>query len=263
MKKIKLNTVKSKMVAGVAAVTLFSGVGFVAANTDAGGALQGWYNKALGKATVELETEVVKHGAEKLVEFKDHAKEEKNNGINSINTTKADELSTKKETINAAKQSHIDSVTARETAIKDYMDDQFNKLSAANINTFNALGSLAYFAADLDLTYQVNKVGKSAFSSLQDELNAEKEAAVTALDTRIVEAKGNLLAQLETEKNGTTEEIKAAIDAKIAQLKLDITAKKDGLVTTWTTKLTDEANKIEAAAKAELDAQIMISINKN
>lgn len=262
MKKIKLNTVKSKMVAGVAAVTLFSGVGFVAANTDAGGALQGWYNKALGKATVELEAEVVTHGAEKLVDFKDHVKEEKSAGINSINTTKADELSAKKESINSAKQSHIDSVNAREAAIRDYMDNQFDKLSAVNIGAFNGLSSLAYFAADLDLKYQVNKVGNTAFKTLQEELNAEKANAVSELDKRIVDAKTNLLKQLQTEKDLTADEIKKAIDEKIAQLKLDITAKKDALVKTHQDKLVAKANEIEAAAKAELDAQIMISINK-
>lgn len=263
MKKIKLNTVKSKMVAGVAAVTLFSGVGFVAANTDAGGALQGWYNKAFGTASTEMAVDTAKHGAKGIADFTLYSASETKDAVTSIVNTKNDEKKDKTEKIHAAKQNHINSVNEKEAEIAGYMDDQFDQLSKFSIEAFNITGNKTYNFAEFSLTLAANATGASALKTLEKELNTEKAKAVGELDTRILEAKAALLEQLKGEKEGTTKEIKDAIDAKIAQLKLDITAKKDALVKTHQDKLVAKANDIEAAAKAELDAQIMISINKN
>lgn len=262
MKKIKLNTVKSKMVAGVAAVTLFSGVGFVAANTDAGGALQGWYNKAFGTASTEMAVDTAKHGASGIGEFTLHSAAETKDAVNAINSTKNEEKKAKTDSINAAKQSHINSVNAKEAEIKGYMEAQFDQLSKKSIDTFNFTSNLAYSGAEFGLTLTANATGASALKVLEKELNAEKAKAVSELDKRIVKAKEDLFQQLQSEKTATIEEIKTAIDAKIAQLKIDITAKKDALVKAHQDKLVAKANEIEAAAKAELDAQIMISIKK-
>lgn len=262
MKKIKLNTVKSKMVAGVAAVTLFSGVGFVAANTDAGGALQGWYNKAFGTASTEMLAETAKYGVVEQGKFAAHSIAETADAVNSITATKNEEKKAKTESIHAAKQSYIDSVSTREAEIAAYMDDQFDLLSEKSIDTFNFTSNKAYNLAEFGLTVAANSTGGLALKALEKDLNAEKAKAVSELDKRIVDAKTTLLAQLKGEKDATTVEIKLAIDEKIEQLKADITAKKKELVEAHQLKLVTKANEIEAAAKAELDAQIMLSINK-
>lgn len=259
--KIKLNTVKSKVVAGVAAVTLLSGAGFVAANTDAGTQLQGWYNKAYSTVAIELGLETGKHGATKLGEFAEHSVAEGKDAVNSINSTKEQEKEAKTKSINDAKQSHIDAVKAKEATIAAYMDDQFDQIAKLKIDTFNFTSNGAYNLAALGLGATTKATGDAAFKALEKELNAEKEKAVSELDQTIVTTKETLLAQLQSEKNGTTEEIKEAIDSKIATLKQEITAKKNTLVAAQQSKLVAKANEIEGAAKAELD-QLVADINK-
>lgn len=259
--RVRLNTVKSKVLAGVAAVTLLSGAGFVAANTDAGTQLQNWYNKAFGTAVVEVSGDAVKHGATEQFEFVQHAGAETVDAATKIKATKEEEKNAKTVSIHAAKQSHIDSVNAKESEIAGYMEEQFNQLSKKNIDAFNFTSDKAYTGAELGLKLTANLTGDAAFRALQKELNAEKQKAVSELEKRIADAKGELLKQLENEKNATKEEIRAAIDAKIKQMTADITAKKNELVASHQEKLINKANEIELAAKAELDA-LVASINK-
>lgn len=257
--KIRLNTVKSKVLAGVAAVTLVSGAGFVAANMDAGTQLQNWYNKAFGTAAVEVTGDAAKHGAEKQFEFVQHSATETADAVKEIKAAKEEEKNAKTESIHSAKQSHIDSVNGKYAEISGYMAGQFDGLYEKNIKAFNFTSDIAYNGAALVLA-TANLTGDSAFRALQKELDAEKRKAVSELEKTIASAKTELLSQLEGEKNATKEEIRAAIDKKIAEMTAAITAKKEELVAKHQERLTNKALEIEAAAKAEMDA-IVAGIN--
>lgn len=258
--KIRLNTVKSKVLAGVAAVTLVSGAGFVAANMDAGTQLQNWYNKAFGTAAVEVNGDATKHGAEKKFEFVQHSATETADAVKEIKAAKEEEKNAKTESIHYAKQSHIDSVNGKYAEISGYMAGQFDGLYEKNIKAFNFTSDIAYNGAALGLTVTANLTGDLAFRALQKELDAEKRKAVSELEKTIASAKTELLSQLEGEKNATKEEMRAAIDKKIAEMTAAITAKKEELVAKHQERLTNKALEIEAAAKAEMDA-IVAGIN--
>ena len=258
--KIKLNTVKSKMVAGVAAVTLFSGVGFVAANTDAGGALKDWYDGAFGATSGEVAKDVADYGKSKIGALNTEYNGLKTDAASSINITKDTSEGVAKSNINTAKQSHIDAINTQEAKIAAYMDDQFNTLSFVGKGLINTTGNAAFEFAKKDLKSFSDKKGEDALASLETELNIEKGKAVTALELEITTTKGALLEQLKDEKDSTVADLKAAIDAKIIELREKITAEKDRLVAAQQALIVAKAAELELAAKSDLDA-VVTSIN--
>lgn len=257
---MKMNTVKSKLVAGVAAVTLLSGAGFVAANTDAGAGLQNWYNKSFGAATADVTQKAEDYGKSKINGLYNEYNGLKADATASVNSTKEQEKAGAKDGIDSAKQSHIDAINTKEAEIAAYMDNQFDGISIAGGNVINQAGAYAVNYANTDLKNLTGKNGADALAALEAELNAEKTKAVTELEQEIVATKEALLTQLNAEKSATTEELKTAIDAKIVELRGTITAKKDALVAAQQSLIVAKANDLELAAKSELDA-VVSSIN--
>ncbi|WP_033541191.1 hypothetical protein [Planococcus sp. CAU13] len=260
--KIRLNTVKGKVLAGVAAVTLVSGAGFAAANMDAGGALKSWYDKQFTFSKAEVDASTLWHSGLKLYDFASHSTGETKNAVNSINSIKNNEKETKAENINAAKQTHIDAVNNRKNEIMANMEEQFNFIEMTNIDAFNQTSDKAYRGAEIALSGLAVGTGEKAFVSLQQELNTVKDNAVNDLKSTISSAKDELKAELKKQKDGTKEEIKKAIDSKIFELKNAITAKKVELVEAQQKLLVEEAIRIETAAKVELDAAVVAGFKK-
>lgn len=258
--KMKMNTVKSKLVVGVATVTLLTGAGFVAANTDAGAGLQNWYDKSFGANSVDVVQKAASYGQTKTNEFSTEFNGMKADATDSINSTKDQEEDGAKGEIDSAKQSHIDAINNKEAAIADYMDNQFDAISLAGKNVINQTGNRIVKDAKADLEQLTVGDGAAAIAALETELNAEKTNAVTALEQEIATTKQALLKQLSDENTATTAELKAAIDAKIVEIRGTITAKKDELVAIQQTLIASKADELELAAKAELDA-VVSSIN--
>src|SRR5690606_4937185 len=108
------------------------------ANTDAGAALQNWYNKSFDSAKTELQAERKSHGDLKLNEYNQHVLTKGENAVNAIVAKNQAEKAEKKENINAAKNSHIIAVNNKEDQISDAMAAQFDQLYNYNKNIFNS-----------------------------------------------------------------------------------------------------------------------------
>ena len=253
---MKLNTLKSKLVAGTAAVALLSGAGLVAANTDAGTALQNWYNGAFGVAVGDIQEEVTDYGQSEIPGLYNEYTQLRSGATSEINNKKATEETTAKADINAAKDSHILAVNDKEAIIAEYMASNFDTISAAGNVVLNNLGNQAFNYASSDLTTLTGQKGSVALTDLTTQLEAEKNLAVTELGNEIADAKEALLIQIGNEKNSTVEELKAAIDAKIIELRGTITAKKDALVLVQTNLITAKAQELEDAAIADLNSLV-------
>lgn len=260
MKKIKLNTVKSKMVAGVAAVTLFSGVGFVAANTDAGGALQGWYNKAFTSTSATVVASATNYGLAQGSKLPSYFSGLKNNANNSINDSRDANKQTAKTNINSAADTHISKINTTEDELLRNMQSQFDAVYQAGIITLNAAGEEGRKAAFTDLKNSTEATGKKALDNLDTELSTETNKAKDRLKAEIEAAKKALNDELNKKGNKTIEDLKTAIDQKIADLKLLVEEERNRLVTVQEGLIADKALEMELAAKTELD-KLVTGIN--
>ncbi|MBM6619137.1 hypothetical protein [Bacillus suaedaesalsae] len=251
---------KGKVVTGVVAVGLLSGVSMAFANTDAGTGLKAWYDVQFGKSAASVQKQTTDYAASKVPALAREYNGLKSDATNSINSTRDSEITNTASDIESAKQGHVDALNAKEAEIAGYMASQFDGISVYANSVINSVGTQAYNYAQADLGRHTGSKGQAALTKVNDDLTATTNAAVTELEAEIASAKAALQAQLATETATTVEEIKAATDAKIAELRELITAKKNELVATQQGLITAKAQELEDAAKADLDA-LVLSIN--
>lgn len=251
---------KGKVVTGVVAVGLLSGVSMAFANTDAGTGLKAWYDVQFGKSAASVQKQTTDYAASKVPALAREYNGLKSDATNSINSTRDEETASSTTEINDAKQGHIDALNAKEAEIAGYMAAQFDGISTYANSVINNVGNQAYNYAQADLGRHTGSKGQAALTKVNEDLTATTNAAVAELETEIADAKVALQAQLASETASTVEEIKAATDAKIAELRTMITDKKNELVAAQQALITAKAQELEDAAKADLDA-IVSSIN--
>ena len=256
-----LKTVKGKVITGVVAVGLLSGMGAAFANSDAGALLKDWYNSKFKESAASIEKNVTNYANGKVPALKKEYNQLKEDAAKSINATRDSEIDGSKEEIAKAKNEHINSLNATEADIKAEIDKHFDVIFAAANAVINFLGERAYQYAEKDLGRFTDDKGKAALEQVNQDLTAAKDEAVKELQAEIEKSKAELQALLDSHSDTTTEEIKQAIDAKIVELRGKITAKKNELVAVQQQLIAAKAQELEDAAKAELDA-VVSSINK-
>lgn len=247
---------KGKVVTGVVAVGLLSGVSMAFANTDAGTKLQQWYNGQFGQSASTIQSGATSY-AEGLVqpairEYNGY----KTEATNSINATRDTEISGATSEINSAKDGHITALNNKKAVIQSGMEGQFDAISTFANGLIDQAGTEIFNYAQGDLNRHVSGKGSQALSQVETDLNAAKESAKSELETAISTAKSELQAQLATETSATLEEIKDAIDGKVVELRGLVVAKRDELVNTQKGLIEAKAQELENAAKAELDAVV-------
>ncbi|EKN64745.1 hypothetical protein BABA_22693 [Neobacillus bataviensis LMG 21833] len=257
-----MKSMKTKIVTGVVAVGLLSGVGAAFAKTDAGEILQGWYDGQFGKSTSSLESETAKYGTDQQTAWSGEYNNLKTDATNSINGTKTSETNKAKGEINGAKKGHLDVLKAKKAEISGYMDDQFDAISVAAQNGIKSAGDKTLTDAYDDLQKHTESKGWDAYVDMNSQLASAEFDAIRDLEDAIYFAKKDLQDQLNAETSATTTEIKEAIDAKIAELRTLITAKKNELLTAQQEFISKEAQDRVTKAKADLDATVFDTINQ-
>jgi len=250
-----LKTVKGKVIAGTVAVTLLAGTGAAFGSgfaLDAGQKLGIWYTKEFLKSSGEMTKEVKRYTDGKVPGLATEYENLKIDATTEINNKKSEESTAKTTSIGAEAQAHIDKINAKELAISDYMDNQFDGLLGAANLLINGAGDEATKYANKNLGEHTGGKGTAALTDLTTELTTATTTAADALTAEISAAKTALQNQLDSEKAITTEQIKAAIDAKIVALTTSITDKKDELVVAQQALITAKAVELENTAKAQL-----------
>jgi hypothetical protein len=256
-----MKSIKGKVVTGVVAVGLLSGVGAAFASTDAGAQLQGWYNKQFVKSSAAITAGAVKHVGDQA----DGLKTEYNNLRSSVTTDINDErdgqVTAKTTSINGTKDVYVNQVKDKEAAISAGMQSQFDAIFTYAQGVIKSTGNQALAYANKDLTDLSGKNGSDALEAVNTQLSQVQAAAKSDLEATIANAKTDLTNQLAADTTATTDDINAAIDAKIKELRGLIDQKAADLVAAQQKLIQDKAAELQAAAEADLDGVVQ-NINK-
>lgn len=247
-----LKTVKSKVMAGTAALVLVTGASVAFGASDAGANLKTWYNSQFNQAGQTIANSVATDLNGKVDGLATEYVGLKTSATTSINDTKDAETTAKSTAITAEAQEYIDSINAQKLVISNNLAGQFAALESYAEGLINQAGTAALTAAKSDLKTHTESKGTTALANLNTDLNTATETAKTNLTAAISTAKAELQAQLATETTTTTADIIAKIDAKIIELRAQITAEKDRLVGIQKGLVTAKAAELESSAKSQL-----------
>ncbi|WP_042462230.1 hypothetical protein [Neobacillus dielmonensis] len=257
-----MKSIKAKVLTGVIAVGLVSGVGAAFADTDAGAVLKTWYDGKFSQSSASVQEGATNYGNASLEAFTNETNGLKTEATNSINATKTNETKTAKNEIAAEKNKHLKALNDKKTEILGYMDDQFDAISLSAQNTFNSTADQAYTNAYDNLKSHTESKGWDAYVDMNSQLASAEFDAIRSLEDAIYYAKADLQKQLDSESAATTQEIKDAIDSKIQELRTLISQKKDELVAAQQKYISDEARQRVENAKANLEATVIDNINQ-
>lgn len=105
--KLGIKTVKGKVLAGTVAGSLVLGGGFTFANTDAGQALQNWYDSQFDSAVQNSKEDAAAYGASLLPGLAQEYNGIKSDAKKNIDETAENETNAAKSAIESAKADHI------------------------------------------------------------------------------------------------------------------------------------------------------------
>lgn len=251
-----MKTVKGKIVTGVVAVGLLSGVGAAFADTNAGQALQNWYDSQFKTSSTSIATSATNHVKGKVGSLTTEYKNLKSSVTSQINGESDSQVTAKTSTINGKKAEYVKQVTDKKTIISDGMEAQFRGIKAYADGLIEKGGKDALNYANRDLTKQAGKDGAAAITNMDTRITAAKDQAKSELDTAITNAKHDLTVQLAGETNKTTQDINNAIDAKIVELRGLINQRVQELVQEQQALIQAQATVDEQAAMDELDGVV-------
>lgn len=248
-----MKTIKGKVVTGVVTIGLLSGVGAAFADTDAGQALQNWYNGQFGKSAASIQNDSVKHIQGKVGALNTEYNNLKSNVKSQIDGESAGQVTAKTTSINNAKDGYIQQVSATKADISSKMTAQFDGITAYANTIITQAGVQAQNYANKELTKQAGENGAAAITDMDGKILAAQDQAKKDLQAAIDNAKKDLSLQLAGETTDTTQGIKDAIDAKIVELRGLINQKAQDLVDAQKTLIQQQANLDEQNAKTELE----------
>jgi len=246
-------TLKTKLIAGTAAVALFSSAGFAFANTDAGDAFKAWYSVKLAQTLGATTGEVVLHEGQKTREAIAYYNAEKAGIKSEIETKRDGETAAKSGTMNAKSQEYVADLNAEKELILSQMESKFTALENGKKLFINTAATAAFNAAKGDASRYADTVGDQSFAKLNTDLESVRAQATGSLSAAISTAKQDVLTALETNQIESVEELKNYIDNKYTTLTGELSTLIDGYIATQNGLLQAEAERIAAAGLTDLD----------
>ncbi|WP_174614870.1 hypothetical protein [Virgibacillus ihumii] len=251
--KLGLKTVKGKIIAGTAAGSLVLGGGFAFANTDAGQALQDWYNGQFDSAVQDGKEDAAAYGASLLPGLAQEYNGLKSDAKTDINETADSETTDAENAINSAKEDHIEAVTAKKVELLSEAEKAFYDVYMDAWLQIQDLGDQGYAYAENDLTKYTGDAGSKAVSQVKTDLDAAKENAVSELEEAIENAKGELQADLDDREANLTYNLKNQIDFEINDLRKQVESLLEDLVAEQQSIIASKAQELENGAIDALD----------
>lgn len=247
-----LKTMKSKVVAGTAAVLLVGGGGVAFGASDAGAKLAAWYKGQFADASEEIAKETGAYGKEKAedawAEY-NTIKAGAGQDILDAGTASSDGAA---DEIEKAAGEHVDALKSEYEKIAGYMDNQFILLEEASRLTIKGAGAIAQKQAIADLKKHSDAKGQEALNALNAHLEQTTNTAVGEVEETIAFVKGDLIEKLNKNKDASVTEIKGMIDAEIERLRGVVNSKKDELVAAQKVAIQAQADQLEGAAKKQM-----------
>ncbi|MGE7769320.1 hypothetical protein ACQKMK_02145 [Viridibacillus arvi] len=207
-----LNTVKSKVIAGTAAVVLFSGAGVAFGASDAGTKLKTWYNTQFGQASAKVETDYQGYQTDKFKGFSEEVDLLKADSTKKISEVSASTTANTTQNINNQNKEHIDAINSQKTAILAGMDAQFKTLENNGIKKIDDAANAALKNAEDALKKHTETAGSEASTKMKTDLDKATEAAKNDLKKAIDDAKKDLQKNLDNKSSITTAALKKSVD---------------------------------------------------
>lgn len=251
-----MKSIKGKVVTGVVAVGLLSGVGAAFANTDAGTQLKTWYDGQFNTANAAVVAGETAHVGSIASGIQTAYNGVKAGVTSNINGERDAQVTAKTDSINGTKNVYVKQVTDKEAALSAAMQSQFDGIFALANSQINAAGVAGFAYAKSDLTKQAGKDGYAAVTAVDTQLSAVQAKAKTDLETAITSAKTDLTNQLAADTTATTNSINAAIDAKVLEIQGLISQKAQELVDAQKALIDAQALANQQAAENELDSVV-------
>lgn len=250
---MKLKSMKGKLVAGAVVVVLVSGTGVALAGTDAGQALQNWYDQAFGETVDGANQEAREYGESQIPGLVDEYDGVKEDASADIDAARADETSNSIDEITAAKDDHIGSVEGTKEEIMKGMDQEFYDVFMAGWMEIQRLGDEAIAYADSDLTQYTGDEGEAAVEQVTTDLTAAKGEAVSELEDAIENAKSELSTELDHRGENLTDNLTTRIDFQIIDVRNAVDEIVTELVQEQQNVIASTAQELEDDAKQALD----------
>jgi hypothetical protein len=248
-------TFKGKVNGIIVVLVLFTG-GFVLADSDAGIALQNWYNGLFDKAAEAFNFDYKKYLGDEIAKLSGDETQMKLDITNQATADGENALINTTSNVDSQKNEHLQVLNTKSQEISDYMGKQFDDLLNAATEVINSTTADSKQSITSGATEESRVSTEGAVTNIQGNLNETADTTITELENEISDVKFALEAQLNTEKEITTAEAKAIVDQKIQEIKNLIEAKKAELIAAQKIIITEEAKKIEDAIKSEMDLVI-------
>lgn len=251
--KLKLGTLKGKLVAGALAVVVLASAGVAYASTDAGANLKQWYDGMFSTTVDNVEAQTDAYKDSKLPGLAEEYEGLKSDASLDIDLTRTTETGESLEAIVNAKLSHIESLDESQQEILANMGLQFYNVMLDGYFEIERLGEEGLAYATNDLTTYTDQLGQDAVNQLTGDLGTAKDNAVTELEDAVREAKEQLAQELDSNEEITVRNLKNQVDWAIEDLRASVTELLTGLVEEQQTIIVAKAQELEDNAKAALD----------
>lgn len=251
MKLFKLT--RKKVIAGVLAFSIISGLTFVLANTDAGEALRDWYNRLFNQKVDSAMDEANQYGESLMPGLLDEYADEKSHAEGMIDRKKAYEIGRSTKAIRAAKDAHLDSLDEARVEILDGMDLQFFQVFVEGVQEIERLGSEASQYVQSDLRDHFGSKRESTLTDIEVELTAIKNEALSDLETAIEEAKSEIESEVNTRSDVLVSNLKTRINHKVDELRREVRSIINGYTAEIEHAIVEKAAEMENEAKQAMD----------
>ena len=240
---------KSKVVAVAAAFVLVSGASIAFGASDAGSKLKEWYDAQFGQASANIETTTDEyfdnHKAAWDIEF---------NGMKEVATTKINnsrDTQTSKASTNIGKKlgEHRDAIDNKRAEIERNMNRQFSIIKDEAVEMIRITGNEMSAIAETEMYRHAGVEGGAALESVNTELTATTNQAISDLEEAIENAKATLQEQLNNNQTKSIEEINGLIDKKVDDVRIWATFMTNFAVQQQTDLIEAKAKELEEAAK--------------
>lgn len=257
-----IKTVKGKVIAGVVTVGLLSGGGAAFGATDAGAGLKGWFDGQFKKSEKTIAADTLSHSIAGFAGFAGDVKDLKTGATTDINGTRDTKTGNATAGIDQAGKDYISQVDAAKLEIEGNIDEEFAKIKALADKSLKLTGSLAYGAAQYDLSKHTSKEGRAALAHVESEIEEQTNLSISELEEEIRATKNGLKTLLSQKSGATIENINQAVDTEITRILGKITEKTEELIAAQKTLISNKAAELESTAKQILEEKVNSLINE-
>lgn len=251
---MKLKSLKSKVIAGAAGIVIVSSGGVALANTEAGEALQNWYNGMFDNTATSVDSQVTEYTEGLIPDLTAEYNGLKDDATVDINHSRDENIMNTSNEINDEKDRYIEDIGATKERIMSSMGQQFyNDVFLPGYFQIQSLAAEGQAYATEDLTNFTGTKGEEALGKVTADLTAAKDAAVSELEEAIRQAQEELEAELAANEEIAVRNLQNQVNFAINDVRLVVEELLAELVAEQQQIIADAAQALEEEAKLALD----------